>query len=53
MVEMFMNMPMAMQIFLVIAMLIGLAVMYRFRKIFSVIALGAIAIFLSLKGKKK
>lgn len=52
MVESFLNMPMAMQIFLLVAMIIGLFVMYRFRKLVAVIAAGAVAIFLSLKKKK-
>lgn len=45
MVEAFMNLPNEIQIFLVVAMIIGLAVMWRFRKFVAVIAAGAIAIF--------
>ncbi|MCP4355487.1 MAG: hypothetical protein GY793_07630 [Proteobacteria bacterium] len=52
MVETFMNMPLAMQIFLIVAMIIGLLVMYRFRKLVTVIAAGAIAIFIALTRKK-
>jgi len=52
MVEAFMNMPLAMQIFLFVAMIIGLFVIYRFRKIVSVIAAGAIAIYIALTRKK-
>lgn len=51
MIEMFLEMPQAMQIFLVIAMVIGLLVMWRFRKFVIAIALGAVAIFISLKSK--
>jgi len=53
MVEMFLEMPSWLQVFLAVAMMIGLLVMWRFRSFVAVIAAGAIAIFLKLKVSKK
>lgn len=51
MVDFFMNLPVAMQIFCFVAMLIGLYVMYKFKYLVGVIAGGTLAIFLALKNK--
>jgi hypothetical protein len=53
MVDIFLQMPMWLQIFLAIAMVIGLLVLWRFRAYVAAIAVGAVAIFLSIKNNKK
>ncbi len=53
MMEIFLELPQWLQIFLAVATVVGLLVMWRFRKFVFAIAAGAIAIFLSLKGNKK
>lgn len=53
MIETFLNLHPGLQIFLLLATVIGLIVMYRFRNIIAVIAAAAIAIFLGFKNKNK
>ena len=51
--ELFLQMPMWLQIFCTIAMLVGLIVMWRFKYIIGVVSIGAIALFKSITAKKQ
>lgn len=53
MIDVFLQMPIEMQIFCVVAMFIGLAVMWRFRWIVLAIAAGAAAIWYKATQRKK
>ncbi len=53
MIELFLQMPTYLQIFCCMAMLVGLAVMWRFKGIVSVIAIGAVGVYMSIKKKDK
>ena len=49
MIELFIAMPLPLQIFCVICMLIGLLIMWRFKKIVALVGVGAVAIYMSIK----